>query len=63
MDGVIMLKDLCGRLQIPSLTEFGVDSESFPMLIEKAKAASSTRGNPIELTTNEFLSILNAASA
>jgi alcohol dehydrogenase class IV len=62
IDGVKFLKDLCGRLQIPRLTEFGVYSESFPMLIEKAQAASSTRGNPIELTTNEFISILKFAS-
>ena len=62
MDAVKLLKDLCGRLQIPNLTELGVRPESFSTLIEKAQAASSTKGNPIELTTNEFISILNAAS-
>jgi len=62
MDGVKLLKDLCGRLQIPRLTEFGVRPESFSTLIEKAQSASSTRGNPIELTTNEFISILKFAS-
>lgn len=62
VEGVNFLKDLCSRLQIPNLTEFGLDSQSFPLVIQKAQAASSTKGNPIELTTNEFLSILNSAS-
>jgi alcohol dehydrogenase class IV len=62
IDGVKFLKDLCGRLQIPRPTEFGVRPESFSTLIEKAQSASSTKGNPIELTTNEFISILKFAS-
>lgn len=62
MDGVKLLKDLCGRLEIPSLSEFGVRPELFSTIIEKAQSASSSRGNPIELTPNEFISILNAAS-
>lgn len=63
LEGVKFLKDLCGRLQIPNLSEFGIFSESFSELIEKAQAASSTKGNPIELTYNDFLSILKSASA
>ena len=62
LDGVKFLKDLCGAFKIPKLTEFGVKPTSFSELIIKTQAASSTKGNPIELEKEELFSILKSAS-
>ena len=50
----------CGLsvLEIPSLSEFGLTKEDFPVLVEKAKVASSMKGNPVELTDEQLFRIL-----
>jgi alcohol dehydrogenase class IV len=60
-DGVVWVQDLCGALQVPSLASYGITSDDFPTLIEKASVASSMRGNPIELTPDEMEEILTRA--
>jgi alcohol dehydrogenase class IV len=60
-DGITMLQDLVIALEIPSLTAYGVKKADFPMIIEKAMAASSMKGNPIQLTLEELDDILNLA--
>ena len=57
-DGVAWVGELCGALQIPSLATYGVTPEDFPVLIEKASASSSMKGNPIVLTADEMREIL-----
>jgi len=60
-DGVTMLQELVTALDIPSLSTYGVKKADFPMIIEKASAASSMKGNPIKLTLEELEEILNLA--
>lgn len=57
-DGVTWLQALGEALQVPALSSYGVTRASVPMLVEKAAAASSTRGNPIPLTCEEMSEIL-----
>ena len=60
-DGVAWVKNLCESLRIPSLASYGVSTEDFPELIGKAAIASSTKGNPIQLTKDEIQQILAKA--
>jgi len=60
-DGVAWVKDLCETLQISSLASYGLNSGHIPLLIEKAAMASSTKNNPIRLTSDEMREILARA--
>ena len=55
------LQSICADLEIPSLSHYGLTSDDFPLLIEKAQRASSMKGNPIELTPAELEEILQLA--
>lgn len=60
-DGVAWLYSLCQSLNVPPLSAYGLKSYDFPALIEKAKQASSMKGNPIQLTSEEMRGILAQA--
>lgn len=60
-DGVTWVKDLCEYFRIPSLGSYGVSSKDFPELVEDAVRASSTKGNPVQLTRDEVEQILARA--
>jgi len=60
-EGVEWIQQLCRTLEIPPLKDFGLREEEFPVIVEKAQKASSMKGNPIELTKEELLMILEAA--
>ncbi len=53
--------ELTVALAIPKLATMGVKTTEIPVLVEKAKAASSMRGNPIVLSDEELTSIAAAA--
>ncbi len=53
--------DMCQRLEIPGLAAYGVTQSDFPAIVEKTAAASSTKANPIKLTREEMLEILERA--
>lgn len=55
------LHELCDILKVPGLATYGLDEDAFPEEVEKAKRASSMRGNPIELTDKELTHILRDA--
>ncbi|MCP4199767.1 MAG: iron-containing alcohol dehydrogenase [Proteobacteria bacterium] len=57
-DGVVWVKDTCAALRVPALADFGLTENDFPEIVEKAKKASSMRGNPIFLTDQELTAIL-----
>jgi alcohol dehydrogenase class IV len=57
-DGVVWVQALCERLQVPSLSAYGLTRDDFPTLIQKASVASSMQGNPIRLTHEELEEIL-----
>jgi alcohol dehydrogenase class IV len=60
-DGVEWIRKLCVDLNIPGLSSFGLEEGHFNPVIEKARQASSMRGNPIDLTDREFLDCLEKA--
>jgi alcohol dehydrogenase class IV len=55
--------DLAQALAIPKLGTLGVRADEIPVLVDKAKVASSMRGNPIALTDDELTRIAGAALA
>ena len=60
-DGIRWLQEIGTALKVPSLGTYGLTKTEFPEIIAKAKSASSMKGNPIELTDNELLQILEMA--
>jgi len=60
-DGVAWVGALCAALAIPRLAQHGLTAAGIPPLVEKAKVASSMKGNPIALTDGEIAEITSAA--
>jgi alcohol dehydrogenase class IV len=56
-DAATWIAELCRRLEIPALRAYGVSESDIPILAEKAAKASSMKGNPIELTSDELREI------
>jgi alcohol dehydrogenase class IV len=57
-DGILWVKELVHLLKIQSLSEFGVSQNHFPEVVEKAKRASSMKGNPVLLSSEQLTTIL-----
>jgi len=60
-DGIEWIERTVHALGIPPLAQSGLASSDFPVIIERAAAASSMRGNPIELRPAEMREILTRA--
>jgi alcohol dehydrogenase class IV len=45
-------------MEIKSLAAYGIEEKDFPDIVAKARQASSMKGNPVELTGEELLAIL-----
>ncbi len=60
-DGIEWVERMLQKLQILKLSSFGMDSSVFPALVEKAKNASSMKGNPVVLSDDELYEILERA--
>ena len=58
-DVISWMRKLGAAMRIPGLREYGIQPENFKEIIEKAKKASSMKGNPIELQEQELYDILN----
>jgi alcohol dehydrogenase class IV len=58
MDGVDWVMDLCEKLRIRPLRDFGLEKGQFPEVVGKAFRSSSMKGNPIILTEQELEEIL-----
>lgn len=56
--GAHWVSELCGELNIAPLGSYGIKQEDVPVLVEAASRASSTKGNPIVLTSDELRDIL-----
>jgi alcohol dehydrogenase class IV len=52
---------LADDLGIPRLADFGLNRTTIPQVAQRAPSASSTRANPIELTQDEIVEILETA--
>lgn len=55
------LHDLTKKLKIPPLSQFGLQKNDIPALIEKVKKSSSIRYNPVELDNATLITILTEA--
>ena len=60
-DGAAWVEALCARLGIPPLSTYGINETHLGLLVEKAARASSTKGNPIELSHAELRSVIAPA--
>lgn len=61
IDAVDWLAELVSELNIPRLSAYGIPRQDFALITEKAQKASSMQANPIKLTANELMEILEAA--
>ncbi len=59
--GVEWVRQLCADLGVPPLRAYGVRESDVPSLVEKGRAASSMKGNPIVLHDEELSEILRRA--
>jgi alcohol dehydrogenase class IV len=57
-DGIRWITGTMEKLSIPKLSAYGIDSASFPLLVKKAKNASSMKGNPVELNDEQLMEIM-----
>jgi alcohol dehydrogenase class IV len=62
-DAVAWTADVTSALGIPGLSALGVRTADVSLLVEKAKVASSMRGNPIVLTDEELTTIVRESLA
>jgi alcohol dehydrogenase class IV len=60
-DAVRWVSDLCRSLGISSLRSYGLEPSGISSLVAKVAAASSTKANPIKLSTNELAEIAERA--
>jgi alcohol dehydrogenase class IV len=60
-DGVAWVRTLCAELAIPGLGNYGLAPGDLPALVAEAQRASSTRGNPVQLTAEELTEIARQA--
>ncbi len=60
-DAIEWVSEICRELQIPPLRAYGVRDQDIPALVEKARQASSMKGNPVTLTPEELGEILTRA--
>jgi alcohol dehydrogenase class IV len=56
-DGIAWIRELCDALGVVGLSRYGMTARDIPALVEKARAASSMKGNPILLTDEELADI------
>jgi alcohol dehydrogenase class IV len=60
-DAVAWVEALVRALAIPGLSHWGASERDLPALVTKARAASSMKGNPVELDEAELLEIARAS--
>jgi alcohol dehydrogenase class IV len=57
-DGVACVSELCRELEIAPLGSYGIVGADVPIVAEKSARASSTKGNPIVLSTDGLREVL-----
>jgi alcohol dehydrogenase class IV len=60
-DAVAWIHELSDALALPGLHHYGLTEADFRAAVAKAQKASSMKGNPIELTETELLTVLKSA--
>jgi alcohol dehydrogenase class IV len=61
IDGIEWVRRLCSQLNVPCLSDYGIEKDDFSDIIAKSKNSSSMKGNPILLTGTELMAVLNEA--
>ncbi|ADO69101.1 Alcohol dehydrogenase, iron-containing protein [Stigmatella aurantiaca DW4/3-1] len=56
-EGIAWVRELCQALSVPGLGHYGLTQAEVPLLVEKARAASSMKANPLVLTDEELSEI------
>jgi alcohol dehydrogenase class IV len=59
--GVAWVRDLCRDLGVQGLSRWGLSENDIPALVAKAQAASSMRGNPVQLFESELIALAKMA--
>jgi alcohol dehydrogenase class IV len=62
-DALAWIKNRCTQMRVPGLSDFGITKSDIPVIVEKGKAASSMKGNPIALTEDELYGIISHSLA
>lgn len=57
-EGVAWVQNLCRGMEIPNLSQLGLEERDFPAVVAKSLKSSSMRGNPVTLTDEELTEIL-----
>ncbi len=60
-DGIEWVQSMCGDMSVPRFSCFGITEKDLPDIAERARKSSSIKGNPIELTAEELIHLLEAA--
>jgi len=60
-DGVAWVGELCLALGLPGLRKHGLSTVDFPLVVERARKASSMQGNPVKLSDEALTAILTRA--
>lgn len=60
-DGAAWVREVCADLDVPPLRAYGVSAEDVARIADGASRASSTKGNPVELTRTELEAVVSAA--
>ena len=60
-DAIRFVSDLCRALEVPGLGRHGMTRGDIPILVDRARVASSMKGNPLPLTDAELTEIAERA--
>jgi alcohol dehydrogenase class IV len=60
-DAMVWVGELCLALSLPGLRKHGLSTVDFPLVMERARKASSMQGNPVQLSDEELTAILTRA--
>ena len=60
-DGIEWLERVCDEFRIPSLSDCGFEKYRISQLVHQARQASSMKGNPVTLTSEELEAIVTSA--
>ncbi len=59
-DGIHWVEEIVSWVSIPTLSDMGLKQEQMAVLAEKARQASSMKGNPVTLTLDQIKNLLSA---
>ena len=60
-EGIAWIRETVAQTDIPRLSAHGLAPHDVPAIVEQAQRASSMKGNPVALATEDLIGILNAA--